>query len=91
MSYRGHIENGVVVFDEPAALPEGAEVRVEPASPMSVGFWELCSFDELARRQGVVSSGEDEALLGGWPEGERNDGFEDAVAGWRAAERESGG
>ncbi|MBX9789980.1 MAG: hypothetical protein K2Y37_13765 [Pirellulales bacterium] len=31
MTYRGHIENGVVVFDEPVVLAEGTEVRVEPA------------------------------------------------------------
>jgi hypothetical protein len=31
MSFQGHIENGVVVFDEPVALPEGAVVRVELA------------------------------------------------------------
>ena len=31
MVYRGHIENGVVVLDEPAKLPEGAEVHVELA------------------------------------------------------------
>jgi hypothetical protein len=30
MVYKGHVKNGVVVFDEPAPLPEGAEVRVEP-------------------------------------------------------------
>ncbi|MFW6161299.1 MAG: hypothetical protein ACODAJ_00935 [Planctomycetota bacterium] len=29
MTYRGHVKNGVVVLDEPAELPEGAEVRVE--------------------------------------------------------------
>ena len=29
MSFQGHIENGVVVFDEPVSLTEGAEVRVE--------------------------------------------------------------
>jgi hypothetical protein len=28
MTYRGHIENGAVVLDEPAVLPEGAEVEV---------------------------------------------------------------
>ena len=32
MSYRGHIKNGIVVFDEPADLPEGTEVRVETIS-----------------------------------------------------------
>ena len=31
MTYRGHIENGVVVFDEPVVLPEGTAVRIEPA------------------------------------------------------------
>jgi hypothetical protein len=29
MTYRGHFENGVVVLDEPANLPEGAAVRVQ--------------------------------------------------------------
>jgi len=33
MAYRGHVEGGVVVFDEPASLPEGAVVNVEPAEP----------------------------------------------------------
>jgi hypothetical protein len=29
MSLEGHIENGVVVFDEPVSLPDGTPVRVE--------------------------------------------------------------
>lgn len=29
MALQGHVQNGVVVFDEPQALPEGAAVRVE--------------------------------------------------------------
>jgi hypothetical protein len=29
MTYRGHIKNGQVTLDDPAELPEGAEVRVE--------------------------------------------------------------
>jgi hypothetical protein len=29
MSFQGHVENDVVVFDEPTSLPEGATVRVE--------------------------------------------------------------
>jgi len=29
MSFRGHVQGGIVVLDEPHALPEGAEVRVE--------------------------------------------------------------
>ena len=28
MTYKGRIKNGVVVFDEPVALPEGTEVIV---------------------------------------------------------------
>ena len=30
MSFTGHIHNGEVVLDEPAALPDGTAVRVEP-------------------------------------------------------------
>jgi hypothetical protein len=33
MSSQGHIENGVVVFDEPVAIPEGTLVRVETTAP----------------------------------------------------------
>lgn len=29
MTYRGHVKNGQVTLDEPAPLPEGAEVNVE--------------------------------------------------------------
>ena len=32
MAFQGHVENGVVVFDEPVTLPDGAAVRVEPVS-----------------------------------------------------------
>jgi hypothetical protein len=30
MTYRGRVQNGVVVFDEPVSLGEGTAVRVEP-------------------------------------------------------------
>jgi hypothetical protein len=30
MVYRGHVENGIVVFDDLADLPDGLEVKVEP-------------------------------------------------------------
>jgi hypothetical protein len=33
MSYRGRIKGGVVVLDDPADLPEGAEVRVDLVTP----------------------------------------------------------
>lgn len=29
MTYRGHVKNGQIALDEPAALPEGVEVTVE--------------------------------------------------------------
>ena len=35
MSFQGHAQNGVVVFDEPVSLPEGAQVRVEPVTASS--------------------------------------------------------
>ncbi|MCG3197313.1 MAG: hypothetical protein GHCLOJNM_01798 [bacterium] len=34
MTYRGHVENGVVVLDEPAELPEGAVVEVDLPRPL---------------------------------------------------------
>jgi hypothetical protein len=30
MAYRGHVHNGVVVFDDDVSLPEGTKVQVEP-------------------------------------------------------------
>lgn len=34
MTYRGRVENGIVVLDEPGQLPEGAAVLIEvPESP----------------------------------------------------------
>ena len=34
MTYRGHIENGAVVLDEPVELPEGTRVTID-VCPMS--------------------------------------------------------
>lgn len=33
MTYKGHVENGVIVLDEPAPLQEGERVHINPASP----------------------------------------------------------
>jgi hypothetical protein len=33
MTFQGHVKNGVVLLDNGAKLPEGAEVRVELAPP----------------------------------------------------------
>jgi hypothetical protein len=33
MTYRGRVRNGVVVLEDPNALPEGTEVSVRPMKP----------------------------------------------------------
>lgn len=35
MTYVGHVENGAIVLDEPAALPDGAVVTIELAPALS--------------------------------------------------------
>ena len=35
MVFQGHIENGVAIFDEQVALPDGMKVRIEPIAEMS--------------------------------------------------------
>jgi len=51
MTYRGHIKNGQITLDEPAKLPEGAEVSVElaDASEPRVAVW-----DALLKLAGTV-------------------------------------
>ncbi len=90
MPLRGHVENGVVVFDEPGSLPDGTAVRVEPASAGDA-FWQSLSLDELCRRQGVPPLTAADDLAGGWPPDDLDDGFEAAVRHWRAAETDRGG
>ena len=85
MSYQGHVQNGVVVLDEPLALPNGTPVLVAPiAAPDS--FWQPLSLEELARRQGVKGIPSPDELRGGWPSDEVNDGFDGALSQWRARE-----
>lgn len=46
MSFRGYVEKGVVVFDEPTAIPEGTVVEVvvcevSPANvPVGLSLWD---------------------------------------------------
>ncbi len=35
MSFEGHIQNGVAVFDEPVSLPDGLKVRIVPVADAS--------------------------------------------------------
>jgi len=86
--YKGHIENGVVVIAEPAPLAAGTEVRVEAVAPPAADFWECCSMEELAQRQKVSVLESPEEMLGGWPDDELDDGFENALASWRERELE---
>lgn len=48
MAYRGHVRNGVVELDDPASLPEGAEVSVEMATAEN---------PDLVRNQGESKGG----------------------------------
>ncbi len=88
MVYQGHIENGVVIFNQPVPLPNGTAVRVEPVLPQPADFWESPSLEDLARGQGVAVPKSTEEMFGGWPEDEIDDGFEKAVALWRERELE---
>ena len=54
MIYHGHVENGLVVLDVPAALPEGAQVSVQvheqpqhadQAAPARASFGSIASGD----------------------------------------------
>ena len=88
MTLRGHIKGGTVVLDEPASLPDGTpvEVRTLEAAVRPQGS----TIDELARQQGVSVPTSFDDLLGGWPKGEEEDGFEEAVARWRGEEPRRG-
>jgi hypothetical protein len=52
MIINGHIQNGVVILDEPADLPEGTPVRVEVMDTARKDG------DEQARRQGGQYAGQ---------------------------------
>lgn len=89
MVFQGHIERGVVVLDQPAALPDGTRVRVEPLPSAPIDFWETLSLEKLAMCQGVCMPSTVEDLLGGWPSEEANDDFDEALRGWRQHEQEA--
>lgn len=36
MTYKGHVEDGAVVLDEPAQLPDGAKVEIAVYEPQQV-------------------------------------------------------
>ena len=53
------------------------------ARPSGGDFWQRVSLEELARQQGVRPVERFEDLLGGWPEDQIDDGFEEALKRWR--------
>lgn len=59
-------------------------------TPISHGFWESPSLDELAETQGVRPMSDVRELFGTWP-GEVDDGFEDAVDELRHSDESIGG
>ena len=57
--------------------------------PVSASFWRPLSIEQLARSQGVQPIRKLEETLGGWPQEEADDHFEEALEHWRAADVES--
>ncbi|KHD05333.1 hypothetical protein PN36_30205 [Candidatus Thiomargarita nelsonii] len=51
--------------------------------PSHESFWQSKTFEEIALMQGVQPIKNFDALLGGWPEDEVNDNFEETVIRWR--------
>jgi hypothetical protein len=74
MTYRGHIENGLVVLDLPAWLPDGTPVRIE-VEHGAAAFWQNKSLEQLAREQGVKPCADPADLAGEWPANESVDDF----------------
>ena len=88
MTLQGHLQNGVVVFDGPVPFPDGTRVAVQPLGPSPSAFWQGANLDGLAQQQGVIVADSVDNLMGGWPEDELDDGFENAVIRWRQSELE---
>ncbi len=90
MTYRGHVQNGVVLIDDPVRLPDGTEVSVrpvmdsrpgqpEPGGAADSSFWQSLSVAELAEQQQVPPAQSLEELAGDWPEDESLDEFFDSL------------
>ena len=52
MTYRGHVENGLVVLDEPVELTEGTQVRIEVLPEVLSG----ALHPEILRFTGILPS-----------------------------------
>jgi hypothetical protein len=60
-----------------------AVMREKKTSDQEIPVRGAPSWEELARIQGVHLESQLDRVTGGWPEDERDDGFEEAVARWR--------
>lgn len=75
---------------EPLEYPEGWTYRQgEDESPTAGPFWRVHEIGDLASEQEVQAVGKLEDLLGGWPDEEADDGFEEELRKWRAADTEA--
>ena len=68
-----------------AAKTNVPAIPVHERSAAAGSFWETPTIDELAARQGVQPVRALHDVMGGWPEEELDDGFEQAVVAWRRA------
>lgn len=94
MSYMGHIQHGVVVFNQPIPLPEGTAVVVEPTRKAELTLpaadsWKERSIDDLKIEQGVTAAQRWEDVFGQgaslWDDDRQ---FDDFVTQIRARRRE---
>jgi hypothetical protein len=53
MTYRGRVQGGVVVLDDPAALVEGTEVQVEPLNAAQPPSWAEVLQDVIGAADGL--------------------------------------
>jgi hypothetical protein len=75
-------------LDEDWRFPVPITKKKDPRGLAEIGssagdFWRRHSLEELARQQGVRPVERLEDLVGGWPEDEIDDGFEEALLRWR--------
>lgn len=63
MTLEGHIENGRIILDESAHLPDGTKVRVEVLPSQPVAPEKTSLFDRLKPFMGILDDLPDDAAL----------------------------
>ncbi|MFL6195406.1 MAG: hypothetical protein ACJ75H_14610 [Thermoanaerobaculia bacterium] len=69
-------------------MPVRKPILIESPAPQYPSFWHRPSIDELMRQQGTRPVECIDDLLGGWPEDQIDDGFEEALKEWRRADHQ---